>query len=181
MALTNNGTLRSEILIFDYNNDYKIIETIKNAHSDQIFCFINLNRNSFASSSDNLIKIWNCDDFTCLKTLNGEKRILCLAFVDRYNLLLSGDVGKTISVFDMTNYDCIKKIRAHSARVKCLLSLPGGYFVSGSDDNTIKIWDLNGFRCVNMLKYVKSNYTFLVLLKDYRLVCASSDITVWSS
>jgi hypothetical protein len=59
MALTNNGTLRSEILIFDYNNDYKIIETIKDAHSDHIRCFINLNRNSFASSSENLIKFEN--------------------------------------------------------------------------------------------------------------------------
>jgi WD40 repeat protein len=178
MALTNNGEPNPEILIFDYNKDYKVIETITNAHSDQFFCFINLNRDSFASSSDNLIKIWMCDGFACLKTLNGNKRILCLAFVDRYNLLLSGDVGKTISVFDMTNYDCVKKVRAHSARVKCLLSLPGGYFASGSDDNTIKIWDLNGFRSVNKLKYVKNENTYLLLLKDYRLVCASSNITV---
>jgi WD40 repeat protein len=181
MALTNNGKPNPEILIFDYNNNYKIIENITNAHSDYILYLINLNRNRFASSSEHLIKIWTCDGFTCLKTLNENQKILCLAFVDKYDLLLSGDVGKIINVFDMTNYDCVKKIEAHSAAINCLLSLPGGYFVSGSDDNTIKIWDLNGFRCVNMLKYVKSNYTFLVLLKDYRLVCASSDITVWSS
>jgi WD40 repeat protein len=116
-----------------------------------------------------------------LKTLNGSQRILCLAYVDKYDLLLSGDVGNTIYVFDVTNYDCVKKIEAHSAAVNCLLPLPGGYFASGSDDNTIKIWNLNDFKCVNMLKYFRRSDTFLLLLRDYRLICASSDITVWSS
>jgi WD40 repeat protein len=149
MALTNNDEPIPEILIFDYNNDYKIIETIKNAYSGYISCFIRINRNGFASSSVDLIKNWTCNGFTCLKTLNENQKILCLAYVDKYELLLSGGADRTMNVFDMTNYDCVKKIDGHSAAVNCLLALPGGYFASGSDENTLKVWDLNGFRCVN--------------------------------
>jgi WD40 repeat protein len=74
-----------------------------------------------------------------MKTLNGNQRILCLVFVDKYNLLLSGGLGKIINIFDINNYDWVNKIEAHSAAVKCLKPLLGGYFASGSEDNTIKI------------------------------------------
>jgi WD40 repeat protein len=69
------------------------------------------------------------------------------------DLLLSGGVGGVVDVFDVTNYDSVKKIEAHSAAVNCLLPLPGGYFASGSDDNEIKNMELKWLQMLR--EYVK--------------------------
>jgi WD40 repeat protein len=165
-------------MIFDSNNDYKRVKTI--SFTDSFYSLINLPDIEFASGfSDGSIKIWNIlDDYKCLKTLVGHKgRVLCLEFIKKRNLLLSGSY-KTVRVWDMKSDLCINLILAHNGNVECLLSLPNGYFASGCVDGNIKIWDLNKYECINTLKGCQYEVDFLVLLEDYRIASLSKFRTV---
>jgi WD40 repeat protein len=172
-----------EIVILDCDNDYSVINKINNAHSHYISCLVNISNNRFASSSyDSSIKIWSVESFTCSTVLvENEDYIDCLAFVDKFDLLISGGWDKRIMVYDMTDYKCVKVIQAHDDRITCLLPLPGGFFASGSNDKTIKIWNFSDFKCVNILKGHEFRITSLLHVEDNRIVSAAfNEIIFWS-
>jgi hypothetical protein len=77
------------ILILDSNINYKLIKTITE-HQSEALCLVNLSDNKFASGSKN-IHIWCNKDYTCLKTLTGDGRIIdSLLYIKSNNILLSG-------------------------------------------------------------------------------------------
>jgi WD40 repeat protein len=61
-------------------------------HTDAVYCVKMLSNNRLASGSvDKTIKIWNLNDDSCVKTLNGHtKRIFSLCFFEDENILISG-------------------------------------------------------------------------------------------
>jgi WD40 repeat protein len=122
------------------NKNSKLIGT----HNGRVNCLTLLPNDLIASaSSDKAIKIWNIQNSTCVKTLEGHiKEINCLVLLSDNNLA-SGSVDKKIKIWDYTNnYMCIHTLTPSPfASIACLLVLKSGYLISGCDAGFITVWD----------------------------------------
>jgi WD40 repeat protein len=164
------------IVVLDYCNEfeYKGI-LLTGVNNIQSLAFISWNKIACVSKYTDCFKIWGLLQNECLAILEHRYYVTTLLFIDVSNLLLSGSRDKTIKVWDMNDYQCIKTIEVDTV-VNCFLLLPNGYFVSAGDDEKIKIWDLYDYRCFNVLSLDVEPFhiTSLKLLKDYRIACSFS-------
>jgi WD40 repeat protein len=92
------------IIILDRKDDLNFKHFIV-AHSDSINCLINLTNNKIASGCgsshdcENSVKIWKIGNgLECLKVLNHDGQVFSLLFVEKYDLLISASLDKTICV-----------------------------------------------------------------------------------
>lgn len=87
---------------------------------------------------------------TSLATLKGHRRgVWSLRFspVDRVLASASGD--KTIRVWSLTDWTCVKVLEGHTGSVKSLAWVRGGlHVVSGGDDGLLKCWLVKTSECV---------------------------------
>jgi WD40 repeat protein len=168
------------ILILDPYMDCKCVRVLNGASASEE-C-LTLLTNSFASTSDMVINIWDINnDYKCIKKLSGHTHYIdCLLYIDRYNLLISGSRDGGIKVWDIIFYVCVKSLNAHIKGVTCLLKLNGGHFATGSSDNIIKIWSINGNNPINVLQGHNRRVTSLVLLKNKKIVSTDDkQIIIW--
>jgi WD40 repeat protein len=162
-----------------------INKTIKEitGHNDLISGLVNINSNKFASASwDSTIRVW---DSHCkhLKTLFDNKcKVLCLVYVNKDNILLTGNNDKFIKVWRMQDYLCVRIIEAHADGVSSLLLLPCGFLASGSYcEGNIKLWNLRTYQCINMLTGHRDEICSLLYLKGSKICSASCDnrVIIW--
>jgi WD40 repeat protein len=161
------------IIIKLYANYEYEVSKIDTQHERCMTSVVNLSGYMFASSSaDGDIKIWS-NNREYLKTLKGHSYVSCLLFLDKENLLLSCANDKTLKVWELIKYECIRTIEIEGKAVQSFLLLPCGYFATGSYEGIIKFWDIKGIKCVRSFR--GNLITNLVLLKDYRIASSSYD------
>jgi WD40 repeat protein len=183
LACTACGDIYQYILVLDSTNNYKLINAIIESEG-WIYSLINLSECKFASSTESsIISIWDVSvnrPVTCLR--GHTSRILCLLYINWDNLLLSGSDDKTIKVWTLEKYKCVRTIHGCNSAVTCFVLLPDGYFACGSDDKSIRLWNLEDFQMINVIPCENDTPFFLLLLKDYKLVSATSkgNIVFWS-
>jgi WD40 repeat protein len=144
---------------------------------------INFIGNNVACCTENgIIQIYDCENFSHLKTLYGHSnKINSIVYNSKRNVLLSSAIDGDIKAWDMLCYQCIMTIRLNYLEgVDCLLILSNGYFAFISMNNKIQIWDLDKYQCINEFKVYKDSATRLEFLKDNRLLCISENqIILW--
>lgn len=95
--------------------------------------------------ADQLIRLWNLHDGSCLNTLYGHASwIYSLKFSpDGKYLASAGEEETAVLLWNLENLEVIA-LEGHTESVHCVAFSPDGSFlVSGSDDETICIWDLH--------------------------------------
>jgi WD40 repeat protein len=93
--------------------------------------------------------------------------------------IASASTDKTIKIWDINKYICIKTLADHTKSVTCLALLSEGEFASGSADCTIKIWDCkNNYQCVRTISAHASYVSSLLFLRNWKLVSGSHDKTI---
>lgn len=76
-----------------------------------------------------------------LRKLQGHtSAVLCFAFLPTRSLLFSGSYDRTIRVWDVSTWKCIKTLKGHGSGIKCLtVSADGTMLFSAGADNTIRV------------------------------------------
>ena len=82
----------------------------------------------------------------CVKTLFGHEDIVeCLDFENPHGLAVSGSADKTVRVWDLSNYQSVGVLKAHTGWVRSI-QISGYHVMTGSGDHTIKHWDISNIQ-----------------------------------
>ena len=158
---------------------------IKNQHNNNssILCLLITSQGKlFSGGSDNIICAYNFNwdkrEFYYDNTLSGHRNsINNLCEMPNYNFILSCSDDKTIKMWNINNYQCVKTYEGHNSDVNCVLALEDGRVISASTDKTIKVWNEKG-ECKNTLTGHSDPVRSLILSNDKRIISCSSDKSV---
>ena len=134
-----------------------------------------------SGSHDLTIKIWNTNNFSLVKTiLTDHKLVESLLLLKSGYLASAGQIyGDLVKIWNLEDGSLIKNLNS----VLLLQELHNGDLVTGSLNGTIKIWDADGIT----LKKVFSGYNIsLHLLKVLKNGCLASTgldktIKIWDT
>ncbi|KAI6248412.1 putative U3 small nucleolar RNA-associated protein 13 [Erysiphe necator] len=141
----------------------------RKAHDKDINAIdVNYNSQIFASASqDKTVKIWDLNEGEIQGVLRGHKRgVWSVKFasqeisnianisggVSGKGLVLTGSGDKTVKIWSLSNYTCLRTFEGHSNSVLkvCWLTLPKPdnrkkyvQIVSSGGDGLVKVWDVN--------------------------------------
>ena len=111
-------------------------------HREGIYCVVFDRKLLAAGSRDNLIRLWNMDDYTYRGNLQShEGSVLCLQLDSKRNILVSGSSDSTIKVWNLETSEVVQTLHGHSESVLGL-HFEHDYIVSCSRDATARIWKL---------------------------------------
>jgi WD40 repeat protein len=107
-----------------------------------IYCVVFDHKLLAAGSRDNLIRLWNLDDYTYRGSLEShEGSVLCLQLDSKRNILVSGSSDSTIKVWNLETRQVVQSLCGHSQSVLGL-HFEGAYIASCSRDSTARVWKL---------------------------------------
>ena len=124
------------------------------------------------------LKVYQTKTFYFTPNLNNENKTF-----DDLNLtgskLISCSADKTIKIWDLETFECLKTLNGHSDRVKKIEKLPNDRILSCSSDHTIKLWDIGTGFCLKTY-----NHGFevgcLKSLSDKTFASGSKEIKIWN-
>lgn len=119
----------------------------------------------FASASqDKTVKIWSVAEGETLGVLRGHRRgVWSVRFGPPSinasvvggpegnkggRIVVTGSADKTVRLWSLTDYSCLKTFEGHTNSVLKVIWLPGGMQVgSAGGDGLVKVWDVRGGEC----------------------------------
>ncbi len=163
-----------------WNAEGKHIATLP-AEDTEASALALLNNGFLASSFGNsgLIKIWDIELGTCVKTLIGHtKRVTSLLTLPD-NRLVSGSMDKTIKVWNVSRDFCTTLDQKNE--VVSLAILPKDRIAGGGWRGTVKIWDLKQNKCIATLPPTTRGFLHaLAVLPGYLMsVFEGKGIKIW--
>jgi WD40 repeat protein len=117
--------------------------------------------------------VWSVsEDYEELKTItNHEAWIRALLYLKKGNTMISASFDRTIKVFGLDDYQCIKTISIDEhPEAMCLLQ--NGYFAISTLEGAMYIWDSCDFKPINIFSQ-KEGISRIIFLNDNRLVTSS--------
>ncbi len=151
------GTSTGNLHIIDLkeNREIKNIE----AHSLGLFDIKLLDEHFITSGGDGIIKIWNLQDFTLLKSIKAsDKSARVIAINDVTKEFAVGFSDWRISIFNSENFTLNKTLESHTNSVFSICYSPNGnYLLSGGRDAILKVWD------------IKNNYQLILEIPAHTL------------
>ena len=121
-----------------------------------------------SGAEDGSIRIWNLDNFQCIKVLTHHKKAVnSLRFSPNGQFLASASWDNTIKLWDIQTFDEIATMTGHQDSVEILdISMDSLLLASGSNDQTIRVWDS---------KKMQTLHTFDNFSDTIRSLCFSPD------
>jgi WD40 repeat protein len=147
--------------------------TIEN--SGKIYCLEYLSNHLLACGCENnRITIWNLKyrTFKFEKILEGHASVVRALQLLRENFLASCSADKTIKLWNLKSFCCVRTIEAHHDSITHLKLLNDGLLASCSYDKTIKFWDLKTYECIMTWEDTKE-IDFVELLNEELLASCS--------
>ncbi|OCB85639.1 WD40 repeat-like protein [Sanghuangporus baumii] len=128
-------------------------------------------------SGDKTIKLWNLDDFTCIKTFEGHTNsVLQIDFFNQDMQLASTASDGLLKLWNVRTEECISTMDGHDDKVWALaISSDESMIVTGAADSAVTIWkDCTREKELEKLadreKIVMKEQDFMnyLTMKDYR-------------
>ncbi|RNA11770.1 hypothetical protein BpHYR1_024511 [Brachionus plicatilis] len=106
-----------------------------------------------------------------------EASIYCIHLIDT-STLASGSRDRTIKIWNLINYACVKTLKGHDDWITSLLLFDKNTLISGSRDRSIKIWNLSDYTCITTLKGHTDSVISFIKINDNALTSGSRDTTI---
>ncbi|MCJ1350436.1 MAG: U3 small nucleolar RNA-associated protein 13 [Icmadophila ericetorum] len=191
----------------------------RKAHDKDINAIaVNQNSSLFASASqDRTVKIWSIEEGEVQGVLRGHRRgVWSVRFAPRdvpaissdtgsvsgsRGLVLTGSGDKTVKIWSLTDYSCLRTLEGHTNSVLKVLWMPtpqetndaegdlsrapvkrSAQVVSAGGDGLVKVWDVNADECVATLDNHTDRVWSLAIHPENNTVVsggADSVITFW--
>jgi WD40 repeat protein len=98
---------------------------------------------------------------------------------------ISGSWDKTLRVWDIETWECIRTLTGHTDSVFALAVTPDGkYVISASKDKTLRVWDIETWECIRTLKGYEAAVTDLAVTPYGRRAIFglhNGEIRVWDT
>jgi U3 small nucleolar RNA-associated protein 13 len=119
----------------------------------------------FASASqDRTVKIWSLEEGETIGVLRGHRRAVWSvkfapagvsaavvggdAGTKGGKMVVTGSTDKTVKLWSLADYSCIKTFEGHTNSIQRALWISGGLqVVSGGNDGLVKVWDVKSGEC----------------------------------
>ena len=97
--------------------------------------------------------------------------------------LISCSVDKTIKIWHLKTFACIRSLYGHTDEIWCIKLLDNEHkFISGSHDQTIKLWCLETGVCLRTFTGHQEGINCLQVLPDFRIASGSNrGIKIWDT
>ena len=136
-----SGSLDKTIKIWDVESK-NLVYTIQDEHT--IYSLTKINGTLLASGSDELIKIWNLNDGSLMKTVSGHQ--FAVAFLKMFkngDRLASASFDNSVKIWNVNdNFSLHIKINESSA-LSAFEIISDNLIATGSYSNQLNIWDVN--------------------------------------
>lgn len=145
-------------------------------HTDVLWSVIALpdNARALSGGKDTTLRLWELASGKCLKRIECENTILCIAVNQAGNQALSGHFDGRIRLWNLETGECLAMVKGHSRDVRSVQITPDGLFAfSGSRDKTIKIWDLEAGACIGTLEGHNDWVTSAAISPDGTLIAST--------
>ncbi|KAG1056818.1 hypothetical protein G6F43_001323 [Rhizopus delemar] len=80
-----------------------------------------------------------------------EAAISCLQLSEPHNLLMTGSIDKTVTVWNLETGQVLRKLKGHSRPIQTL-QFDDTKLVTGSMDHTLRIWNYHTGQCIRTLE-----------------------------
>ena len=145
-------------------------------HKNYIYCIAELYDYNIATSSCDIIKIWDHQTKECILTIdecNYEDYVYIRCIIEfEPNYLLYGTSQDDIILYNLSKQFKSYNYQCHTRAINCLLKLSSHYFASGSNDNSIIIWNYHTKTIRKRLRGYNGeggDINSIILLKDERM------------
>lgn len=129
--------------------------TALRCHTDSVSCaaFSRDGSRVATGSYDCTVGVWNVEQGTLERRLEGPSEVEWVAWHPRGDVLLAGSQDSTIWMWLATTGECLRVFAGHEGPVNCgLFTLDGNWIVTGSSDSTVKVWGPKKGLCRHTLK-----------------------------
>ncbi|KAG8901786.1 U3 small nucleolar RNA-associated protein 13 [Tulasnella sp. 403] len=113
-------------------------------HKRGIWCvrFSGYERLVATASGDRTIKLWNLDDYSCVKTYEGHTNsVLRVDFFNRGMQLVTASADGLVKLWSVRNEECITSLDNHEEKIWAIaLSSDEKTIVSGAGDSVVTFW-----------------------------------------
>ncbi|CAN5522959.1 hypothetical protein BH23BAC1_BH23BAC1_19720 [soil metagenome] len=148
------GTGAGELIIVNIEN-LSIKKRIKAAEKSLRCIEVDpLNKRLVAGFSDNIIRIFNLEDYSIIQVIEAHKNsVFTLCFSPDYHYLLSAGRDAHLRIWNARNeFEHQESIVAHMYAINHVDYSPDGkYFVTCSMDKSIKVWDAQTFKLLKVI------------------------------
>ena len=109
-------------------------------------------------AKDGLIRLYNADDFSCFKILEGHSLpITSIQFAPDGGYMISGSRDAQLKIWRTMDFELEQNVPAHLFSIYSVIFHPTRpYFASCSQDKSIKLWSSRDFRLLKILSNEKN-------------------------
>ncbi|KAI9319698.1 WD40-repeat-containing domain protein [Dichotomocladium elegans] len=114
------------------------------------------------------------------RSFKQPKGVLAFQYCDAQNLLITGSIDKTATVWDLEAGQIVRTLTGHTRAVRAL-QFDDNKLVTGSLDHTLKIWNYHTGQCIRTLECHTDGVAHLHF--DSRILASASDdatIKIWN-
>ena len=140
-----------------FNNNFEVLQKIKNAHTSLIWDVQIKDEENFATcSTDNSIKFWKKDvvenKYLLNETIENAHSVVNKILFRKNGDLLSCSVDGTIKMWkkNENKHRCITKLK-HLTRVSSMVLCEDKNLLISSGEEATKFWDLSNCKCIAVI------------------------------
>jgi WD40 repeat protein len=134
-------TCRQGIKIIDMLNNYECLETLtsENETLKTALLYIAKNNILLSASIDNSIRVWDINDYRCIRTIDGHLNWIFELLLSKNEYFISCSLDGLMKVWDINSFECVNTLK--SVKTQSSLELLKDYSIACILGNKINAWN----------------------------------------